>query len=63
MQDEKKYEPIIAHIKRMLVSDIYELAKLDVEIPSVLRKKPTVLPQGFANEVEKMKMGKIEKYN
>lgn len=61
--DEKKYEPIVAHIKRMLVSYIHEVAKMDIEITTVLRKKPTILPQGSANDIENTKMGKIETDN
>lgn len=44
----------------MLVSYIHEVAKLDIEIASVLRKKPAVLPQGSTSVIEKMKMGKTE---
>lgn len=47
----------------MLVSYIYEVAKMDVEIALVLGKKQTVLLQGSANDIEKMKMGKIETDN
>lgn len=51
MKYEKKYEPLVEHIKRMLVSYIYEVAKRDVEITSVLKRKPTVLPQASASDV------------
>ncbi|CAI9272002.1 unnamed protein product [Lactuca saligna] len=40
-KEEKKYEPIVAHfLKRMLICYIQEIAKMDVEITSVLKKKP-----------------------
>ena len=63
MQYEKKYEPVVSHIKRMLVLYMYEVAKFDVEIASVLRKKSTVLPHGLASDIENMQMGKIETDN
>ena len=44
----------------MLVSYIHEVAKLDQEIASALRKKPTVTPIGKASDMNKMKMGKID---
>ena len=47
----------------MLVLYMYEVAKFDVEIASVLRKKSTVLPHGLASDIENMQMGKIETDN
>ncbi|CAI9299962.1 unnamed protein product [Lactuca saligna] len=63
MKEENKYEPIVDHIKRMLVSYIHEVAKIDVEIASVLQKKPTVLPEASEKIIEKMKLRRIEKDN
>ncbi|CAI9289730.1 unnamed protein product [Lactuca saligna] len=63
MKEEKKYESVVDHIKRMLVSYTHEVAKMDVEIPSVLRKKPTVLPKSSVKDIEKMKLERIEKEN
>lgn len=37
-----------------------EVAKIDQEVASVLRKKPTILPVGSTSDVNKMKMGKID---
>lgn len=37
LKDEKKYEPIVEHIKRMLVSYVNEFAKLDMEISTTLK--------------------------
>ncbi|CAI9280746.1 unnamed protein product [Lactuca saligna] len=36
LKDEQKYEPIMAHLKRMLVSYIHKVSKMDVEIAAVL---------------------------
>lgn len=58
--DEQKYKPILAHIKRMLVSYIHEVAKLDQEIANALRRMPTVKPIGKASDVNKMHMGQID---
>lgn len=57
LKKEKKYEPLVDHIKRMLVSYVYEVAKLDIKIASVVKRKPIVLPQGKAKYINKMKMG------
>ncbi|KAL7587314.1 hypothetical protein Lser_V15G38229 [Lactuca serriola] len=57
-------ESIISHIKRMLASYIMEVAKMDQEIASVLRKKPTVKMIGKTIDANKVQMGKIDsKYN
>ncbi|CAI9287310.1 unnamed protein product [Lactuca saligna] len=63
IKEEKKHKLIVEHIKRMLVSYINEVAKLDTEIASVLKRKPTILPQGSAKDIEKLKMGKIDEEN
>ncbi|KAL7605732.1 hypothetical protein Lser_V15G20073 [Lactuca serriola] len=55
-----EYEPMIDHLKRLIVYYILEVPKMDQEIASVLRKKPTILPIGLASDVNKMKMGKID---
>ena len=56
-------EPILAHLKRMLISYIQEVGNMDVEIVAVLRKKPNVLPKEAPNDINKMSPGKIEKDN
>ncbi|KAL7603436.1 hypothetical protein Lser_V15G20514 [Lactuca serriola] len=55
-----EYEPIIDHLKRLLVCYILEVAKMDQEITPVLRKKPIILSVGSASDVNKMKMEKID---
>ena len=60
LTNQQQYEPIIDHIKRMLDSYIMEVARLDQEIASVLRKKPTVKPIGKAGDANRMRMGKID---
>ncbi|CAI9264833.1 unnamed protein product [Lactuca saligna] len=59
MKDEQKFEPIVAHIKRMLVSYIQEIGNMDVDIATVLREKPLVLPMEPPKDLEKMKLGRI----
>ncbi|CAI9303037.1 unnamed protein product [Lactuca saligna] len=56
--DEQKFEPIVSHIKRMLVSYIHEVNKMKVEIASFLRKKPTILPKEPSNDFEIYEAGK-----
>ncbi|CAI9263321.1 unnamed protein product [Lactuca saligna] len=58
---EQNFEPIIAHLKRMLVSYIQEVGKMDVEIAIVLNKKPTVLPKEPPKDLDTMKLGRILK--
>ncbi|CAI9268514.1 unnamed protein product [Lactuca saligna] len=60
MKDEKKFEPIISHLKRMLVLYILEIGKMGVEIAVVLRKKPTVLSKEASKDHDKMKPGRIQ---
>ncbi|CAI9276573.1 unnamed protein product [Lactuca saligna] len=54
MLEEQKYEPILAHIKRMLVLYICEVAKLQIEIVVVLKRKPTINPIGRASDISEM---------
>ena len=44
----------------MLVSYIYEVAKLNVEIAKVLNRKPTMNPIRKASDISKISMGKID---
>ncbi|CAI9270001.1 unnamed protein product [Lactuca saligna] len=62
-KDEQKYEPIVAHLKRMLICYIHEIAKMDVEITYVLKKKPILKPEEESKDLHKMKLGKIRKDN
>lgn len=47
----------------MLISYIQEVCKIDVEITTVLLKKPTVEPKETMNDVTKMKLKRIQKDN
>ncbi|KAL7619307.1 hypothetical protein Lser_V15G04057 [Lactuca serriola] len=60
LTNEAEYGPIIDHFKRMLVCYIMEVAKMDQEIASVFKKKPTVSPVGSASDLNMMQMGKID---
>ncbi|CAI9262130.1 unnamed protein product [Lactuca saligna] len=59
--DEHKYEPIVMYLKRVSISYIQEVEKMDVEIAAVLRKKPIVLPKGALENFDKMKLDIIRK--
>ncbi|CAI9286146.1 unnamed protein product [Lactuca saligna] len=59
LRDRQKYEPVIAHLKLMIVSYVQEVGKMDVEIVVVLRRKPYVLPKEVPEGFEKLKPGKI----
>ena len=61
LKDEKKYEPIVAHLKRMLIFYVHEIAKMDVEIASVLKKRPILKPEEDPKDLQKLKVGKIQK--
>ncbi|CAI9275224.1 unnamed protein product [Lactuca saligna] len=61
LKNEQKFGLIMAHIKRMLISYIQDVGKMDMEIAIVLRKKPTVLPKEAPNNISKMRLGKFEK--
>ena len=43
-KNEKKHEPIFAHLKGMIICYIHEIEKMDVEIASVLKKRPILKP-------------------
>ncbi|CAI9282939.1 unnamed protein product [Lactuca saligna] len=45
----------------MLICYIHEVAKLDVEIASVLMKMPVVKPEEETTDFQKRRLGKIEK--
>ena len=54
LTNEAEYGPIIDHFKRMLVCYIMEVAKMDQEIVSVFKKKPTILHVGSASDLNMM---------
>ncbi|KAL7592583.1 hypothetical protein Lser_V15G33727 [Lactuca serriola] len=60
LSNPKEYEPIIGHIKHMLVCYIHEVAKMDQEIATVIRKKPTVKPIEKNVNINSMVRGKID---
>ncbi|KAL7606128.1 hypothetical protein Lser_V15G17505 [Lactuca serriola] len=60
LTNEAEYGPIIDHFKRMLVCYIMEVAKMDQEIASIFKKKPTISPVGSASDLNMMQMGKID---
>ncbi|KAL7609416.1 hypothetical protein Lser_V15G13555 [Lactuca serriola] len=60
LTNEAEYGPIIDHFKRMLVCYIMEVAKMDQEVASVFKKKPTISPVASASDLNMMQMGKID---
>ncbi|CAI9259279.1 unnamed protein product [Lactuca saligna] len=62
-KDEKTYEPIVSHLKRMLICYIHEPAKMDVEIGYILKKRPILKHQEELEDLHKLKLGKIRKEN
>lgn len=62
-KDAHKFEPILENLKRMLVSYILEIAKKDVELAAVLRKKPIMQPKETPKDLDKMQKGKFLKDN
>ncbi|CAI9263002.1 unnamed protein product [Lactuca saligna] len=43
-KDFKKYEPIFEHLMSMIMCYILDIAKMDVEITSILKKRPILKP-------------------
>ncbi|KAL7594772.1 hypothetical protein Lser_V15G29628 [Lactuca serriola] len=60
LTNEVEYGPIIDHFKRMLVCYIMEVVKMDQEIASIFRKKPTISPVGSASDLNMIQMGRID---
>ncbi|KAL7612051.1 hypothetical protein Lser_V15G04885 [Lactuca serriola] len=63
LSNQREYEPILSHLKRMLASYVHELATMDQEIAKVMNKKPTVKPTSKTGDVHKMKLGQIDSSN
>lgn len=52
-KDVVKYEPIVHFSRMMLQAYIIEITKMDVDIATVLTRKPILKPFPFPNDVEK----------
>ncbi|CAI9279831.1 unnamed protein product [Lactuca saligna] len=61
LRDKEKYEPIMSHLKLMIMSYIQDIGEMDVDIAKVLRKKPSVVPKEAPKDFEKLKPRKIYK--
>ncbi|CAI9287246.1 unnamed protein product [Lactuca saligna] len=57
----KKYEPIFEHLNRMIKCYILELAKMDVEIASILKRKLILKPFDQPQNIENIRGGLIDK--
>lgn len=60
LSNPNEYQPIIDHIKRMLVCYIHEVSKMDQEISQAIRKKPTIKPTGKPSNIDSMVRGQID---
>ncbi|KAI3708708.1 hypothetical protein L2E82_38080 [Cichorium intybus] len=60
---EPKYHPLFDHLKRMIGYYILEVAKLDVEVASVLDKIPLTVKRPPPKNLSKRKIGKIVNSN
>ncbi|CAI9269764.1 unnamed protein product [Lactuca saligna] len=61
IRDGHKYEPVVDHLKQMIISYIHEVGQMDVDIVAVLQRKPSVLPKDNLDGFDKLKHGKIPK--
>ena len=61
LKDEKKYEPIVTRLKMMIICYILEIAKINVEITLVLKKRHILEPEEEAKDIQKLKLGVIWK--
>ncbi|CAI9301954.1 unnamed protein product [Lactuca saligna] len=43
LREKEKYEPVMSHLQLMIKSYIQEVGEMDVDIATVLRKKPTTV--------------------
>nr|KAJ0204499.1 hypothetical protein LSAT_V11C500263340 [Lactuca sativa] len=60
LSNPQEYQPIIGHIKRMLICYIHEVEKMDKEISSAIHKRPTIKPSGRTGNVNVMVKGTID---
>jgi len=58
-KDAKTYEPIIAHLKRMIKCYILQVSKMDVEITTALKLKPSFVGDKQPSNVNQLKYGII----
>ena len=63
LSNQREYEPILKHLKRMLASYVHELSTMDQEIAKVMNKKPSVKPTSKPGDVDQIKLGQIDSTN
>nr|KAJ0188191.1 hypothetical protein LSAT_V11C900483250 [Lactuca sativa] len=61
LRQKEKYEPVVSHLELFIKSYIQEVGMMDVDIATVLRQKPCVVPKEAPKDFEKLKPGKIYK--
>ncbi|CAI9299911.1 unnamed protein product [Lactuca saligna] len=61
VRKKEKYEPVVSHLQLLIKSYIQEVGSMDVEIATVLRQKPSVVPKEAPKDFEKLKPKKIFK--
>ncbi|CAI9302450.1 unnamed protein product [Lactuca saligna] len=60
-KDGKKYEPIFGYLRRMIKSYILEIAKIDVGIAYVLKKRPILNQFDQPEDIQHLKGGFFDK--
>ncbi|CAI9280710.1 unnamed protein product [Lactuca saligna] len=58
-REAQKYEPVILYLKLMIISYIQEMGNMDVEIATMLRRKPSAVPKEAPEGFEKLKLRKF----
>ncbi|CAI9280615.1 unnamed protein product [Lactuca saligna] len=61
LREKDKDEPVMSHLQLMINSYIQEVGSMDVDIATVLKKKPRVVPKEAPKDLEKFKLEKIYK--
>ena len=60
-KNKHTYEPIVAHLKMILICYINKIAKMDVEITVVLKKMLVLKPVEESKDLNNLNLGKITK--
>ncbi|CAI9262497.1 unnamed protein product [Lactuca saligna] len=63
MKDEKKYDPIVAHLKRMIICYILVIAKTYVVITSILKKRPILELEEKPKDIQNLRVRVIQNEN
>ncbi|CAI9290869.1 unnamed protein product [Lactuca saligna] len=58
LREKEKYEHAMSHLQLIIKSYIQEVSLMDVNITTVLKKKPTAVPKEAPKDFENLKPGK-----